>query len=43
MNGQQSKPQGQKFTQKLVNQGPVFDRKLKIHRPNKRKKSSKWI
>ncbi len=27
---------GQKFTQKLVNQTPVYDRKLKVHRPRKK-------
>lgn len=37
---------GQKFTQKLVNQDPVFDRRLKVHRPNKRRlknKAGNWI
>ena len=27
----------QKSTQKLVNQGPVYDRSLKVHRPRKKK------
>ncbi len=29
--------------QKLVNQEPVYDRKLKVHRPRKRKNGPKWV
>lgn len=28
---------GSGFTQTLVNQDPVYDRKLKVHRPRKKK------
>ena len=28
---------GQRFSQQLVNQQPVYDRKLKVHRPRKKK------
>lgn len=28
---------GQRFTNRLTNQGPVYDRKLKVHRPRKKK------
>lgn len=43
MNGP-SQPCGQKFSSQLVNQQPVYDRKLKIHRPRKKKgKGVKWI
>jgi len=34
---QSSTKSGTQFTQALVNQEPVYDRKLKIHRPRKKK------
>lgn len=45
MSYQQNKSSGQKFTQKLVNQGPVYDRKIKLHRPRKTGtgKNSKYL
>ena len=33
---------GQKFGQRLVTQEPVYDRKMKLHRPKKRK-SGQWL
>ena len=33
---------GSKFTQTLVNQTPVYDRKLKIHRPRKKRGGPKY-
>jgi len=41
MNG--SQPCGQKFTSQLVNQQPVYDRKLKVKRPRKKRGNVKWI
>jgi hypothetical protein len=43
MNNQQSNQgkssqSGCSFPQRLVSQEPVFDRKLKVHRPSKRRK-----
>jgi hypothetical protein len=32
-----------KFNQRLVSQNPVYDRVLKVHRPNKRKLKPKWV
>jgi len=37
------KSSGCKFGQPLVDQQPVFDRKLKIRRPSKRKKGPKYL
>ena len=33
---------GQKFSQQLVNQAPVYDKYLKVKRPRK-KKEPKWV
>lgn len=35
--GSQPSCSGCSFTQKLVDQQPVYDRKLKVHRPRKKK------
>ncbi len=48
MNGPKSNVQspmsGQKFSQKLVSQEPVYDRKMKVHRPRKlATKKPKWM
>lgn len=40
---EKAQPQGQKFPQPLVNQQPVYDRKLKILRPRKKKEGKKWL
>lgn len=34
---------GQRFGQTLVNQTPVYDNKLKCHRPRKKRGKTKWI
>lgn len=47
MNNNPSKPCGpcgQKFPQPMVNQQPVYDRKLKVTRPRKKKgMGPKWL
>lgn len=42
MNAQPS-PGGSKFSSQLVNQQPVYDRVLKVKRPRKKKKKTKWL
>jgi hypothetical protein len=37
------KPRSARFAQKLVNQLPVYDRKLKIDRPRKKKNAAKFL
>ena len=34
---------GSKFPQKLVDQEPVYDKKLKIHRPRKVRKRDRYL
>lgn len=35
---------GQSYPKKLTNQEPVFDKKLKVHRPRKKKgMGPKWV
>jgi hypothetical protein len=34
---------GQKFSQQLVNQTPVYDKILKVKRPRKKKKGPNWL
>lgn len=43
MSNNASKQSGQQFPQTLVNQQPVYDRKLKVLRPRKKKEGKKWL